>query len=99
MNTEDRLNRALTASAAPAKDMHFTLQVMRAAEAARFRAETARRLLRGAALASLAAVAILPVAGWLAENMNVALDVGLAAGGALAALSFIRGLRIGTPAR
>ena len=41
MSAEDRLSRALAAPAAPAKDMHFTLQVMRQAEAARFKAETA----------------------------------------------------------
>lgn len=92
MSAEDRLNRALGAPAAPAKDMHFTLQVMRAAEAQRFRAETGRRLVRGAAIAGLAVAAMLPLAGWAAANADAALDLALAAGAVLGGLSLTRGL-------
>ncbi|HRP11272.1 MAG TPA: hypothetical protein PLK37_09590 [Terricaulis sp.] len=99
MSAEDRLSRALAAPVAPAKDMHFTLQVMRQAEAARFKAETGRRLLRGAALAALAVAALLPLGGWAAENADAALDLGLAVGGVVAVLSVLRGLRRGAPAR
>lgn len=99
MNAEDRLNRALEASAAPAKDMAFTLQVMRAAEAARFRAETGRRLVRGAGLAALAALAVLAAAGWAADNADAALDLGLAGGAVLAVMGMFRGLRLGALGR
>ena len=99
MSAEDRLNRALAAPAAPAKDMHFTLQVMRAAEAARFRADAARRLVGGAGVAVLAFAALLPLGGWAAENIDAALDVALSAGAVLAGLSLLRGLRRRTLAR
>lgn len=81
MTSEDRLLRALAALAAPAKDMHFTLEVMRRAEAERFRADAARRLIRGAALAALAAAGVLAAAGWMAANADFALDGTLALGG------------------
>lgn len=99
MSPEDRLNRALAAPAAPAKDMAFTLQVMREAEAARYRAETGRRLVRGAALAVLIVAGVMPAAGWAAENADAALDLALAGGGVLAILSLVRGLRLTAPAR
>ncbi len=99
MSAEDRLSRALAAPAAPAKDMHFTLQVMREAEAARFKADTARRLVRGAGVAALAVGAMAFLGGWVAENPDAALDLGLAIGGVLAVLSFLGGRRIGAPAR
>jgi anti-sigma factor RsiW len=98
MTNEDRLRRALAAPAAPAKDMHFTLQVMRRAEAERFRAETAQRLLRGAALAGLAAVGGLAAANWVAANADFVLDGALIAG-AMAALALAaRGFRPARPA-
>ncbi len=99
MSTEDRLNRALAARVAPAKDMAFTLQVMREAEAARYRAETARRLVWGGGLAALAVAALLPALGWAVENADAALDVALAVGGVFALLSVLRGLRLSAPAR
>lgn len=87
-NAEDRLARALAAPAAPAKDMHFTLEVMRRAEAGRFRAQAARGALRGAGLAALAAAAILGLADQAAARPDVLLDgaLALAAVAAVAAL-------------
>jgi ABC-type enterochelin transport system permease subunit len=96
---EERLMRALAAPVTPAKDMHFALLVMRRAEAARFRAETTRGALRAAGLAALAAAALLPLSGWLAENVDVALDAALAVGG-LAAIGVTMGaMRCRAPAR
>jgi hypothetical protein len=94
MNAEDRLNRALAARVTPAKDMHFTLEVMRRAEAARFRTEAARRMVTGAALAALAALGALGAAGWTAQNVDAAWEMALAAGGMAAAWSVVRGLRV-----
>lgn len=99
MSPEDRLNRALAAPAAPAKDMAFTLQVMREAEAAHYRADTARRLVWGGGLAALAVAALLPAAGWAVENADAALDVALAVGAVLALLSVLRSLRLSAPGR
>jgi len=93
MNAEERLNRALNARVAPAKDMHFTLEVMRRAEQARFRAEAARRMVGGAGLAALAAVAALGVGGWAAQNAGAALDLALVGGGLMAAWTLVRGVR------
>jgi hypothetical protein len=93
MNAEDRLNRVLAARVAPAKDMHFTLEVMRRAEAARFRGEAARRMVAGAALAALAALGALGAAGWAAQNADAAWDLALVAGGLAAAWALVRGLR------
>jgi hypothetical protein len=73
--------------------MHFTLEVMRRAEAARFRTEAMRRMASGAALAAFAALGALGAAGWAAQNGDVAWDVALAAGGLAAAWSVVRGLR------
>ncbi|UPT61402.1 MAG: hypothetical protein M0D54_13305 [Hyphomonadaceae bacterium JAD_PAG50586_4] len=89
MNSEERLNRVLGASAAPAKDLHFTLLVMRRAEQERFRAALVRRLIWGAALAILAVAAGLPLVGWLAANPGATEDTALALGalGAVWALS------------
>lgn len=91
MSAEDRLNRALAARVAPAKDMHFTLQVMQQAEAARYRADLARRLTWGGGLAVLAVAALLPLAGWAAENADATLDLALTGGGVLAVLALFRG--------
>lgn len=98
MSAEDRLDRVLRAPAAPPKDMHFTLQVMREAEARRFRAETARRLVRGVVMAGLAVAVVLPVAVWAASNADAALDLMLGVGAAVAGMSLLRGLRRAGPA-
>lgn len=77
MSSEDRLLRALAAPAAPAKDMHFMLEVMRRAEANRFRADAARRMTRGAGMAGIAAAALIGGSGWAAENADGLLNAGL----------------------
>ena len=90
MNSEARLNRVLGAPAAPAKDMHFTLLVMRQTEEERFRALMARRLIWGAVLAIVAVAAGLPLVGWLAANPAATQDATLALG-ALAAVWALSG--------
>lgn len=80
MNSEERLTRVLAAPAAPAKDMHFTLLVLRRAEEGRFRAVMSRRLIWGAVLAVLTVAAGLPLVGWLAENPGATEDVVVALG-------------------
>lgn len=91
MNSEERLNRVLGAKAAPAKDMHFTLLVMRRAEAERFRAAMSRRLIWGAVLASLMAVVVLAAAGLMAEDPRLSNDLALALGGLGAVWALSRG--------
>ncbi len=90
MTKEDRLLAALSAPAAPAKDMHFMLEVMRRAEAERFRADAARRVLRGAGLAVLGAAALLLASGWAAENADTVLNGGLALALGLVAAGWLR---------
>jgi hypothetical protein len=101
MNAEDRLTRALGARVAPAKDMRFTLQVLQRAEAERFQRDAARRMVSGAALAAMAALAVVGVSSWAAQNADVAWDAVLAAGGLLAFVSLSRlvGRRLATSPR
>ena len=93
MDNQDRLLRALSAPVSPAKDMHFTLEVMRRAEAERFQAEMARKTLRAAGIAALGALALLPLAGWAAENADMALDAALAVAGLAAVAAAFRSIR------
>lgn len=81
MNSQERLSRVLGQRAAPAKDMHFTLLVMRRAEDERFRAAMTRRIVWGAALAAVAGLGLISAAGWLAANPDIVEDVALALGG------------------
>lgn len=64
MDSEDRLRRALGASAAPVRDPGFTLAVIRAAEVRRFRWEAARSILKAAGMAAAAAALVVPFLGW-----------------------------------
>src|SRR5262245_41541569 len=68
MDNEARLQRALAADAAPARDPAFTMAVMRAAEAERYRWETVLSMARGAGLAAAAAGLAAPLVGW--ANVN-----------------------------
>jgi anti-sigma factor RsiW len=86
MNTEARLAAALGASAAPARDPGFTLAVMRAAEAERFREAAARSMLRWAALGAAAALLAVAAAGWVVANWDQA-ESGILAAGAIFALA------------
>lgn len=93
MNSEERLNRALGAPAAPAKDMHFTLLVMRRAEEERFRAAMGRRVIWGGVLGTLVVAAALPLAGLLAANPGATEDVALALGAVAAVWALSGGAR------
>lgn len=93
MNSEERLNRVFDAPAARAKDMHFTLLVMRRAEEERFRATLARRVIRGGVFGTLAVAAALPLAGWLAANPGAMEDVALALGAVAAVWALSGGAR------
>lgn len=93
MDSEARLMRALGGSAAPARDPAFTLAVIRAAEAERYRAAAARSMLRGAALAAAAAALALPFLSWAAANSD-ALQSGILSAGAL--LTLVGGARLMT---
>lgn len=93
MNSEERLNRVLGVPAAPAKDMHFTLLVMRRAEEERFRAAMGRRLIWGAAMAALVAALVLAAAGLVADNPRISNDLALALGGLGAVWALSRGAR------
>jgi hypothetical protein len=64
MDAEARLAAALGSTAAPARDPGFTLAVIRAAEADRFKAEAARSMLSWGAVAAAAACLALMLAGW-----------------------------------
>ena len=70
MDAEARLAAVLGGSAAPARDPDFTLAVIRAAEADRFKVETARSMLSSGALAAAAALLALSLAGWGALNWD-----------------------------
>jgi hypothetical protein len=93
MNSEERLNRVLGAPAAPAKDMHFTLLVMRRAEEERFPAAMGRRVIWGGVLGALVVAAALPMAGWLAANPGATDDVALALGAVAAVWALSGGAR------
>jgi anti-sigma factor RsiW len=91
MDNEARLMRALAGSAAPRRDPAFTIAVMRAAEDARFRAETARSVLRSAAVAAAIAALALPLTGWVLAD-GEGLRTAVLSGAALLAL--IAGTRL-----
>lgn len=85
MNAETRLAAALGTSAAPTRDPAFTLAVIRAAEANRFKAEAASAMLRWGALAGATACLLLALAGWTAANW-AGVQAGLLNAGAIFAL-------------
>src|SRR5262245_34695988 len=64
MDNEARLMAALAAGGAPGRDPAFTMSVVRAAEAERYRLETIRSMLKGAGLGAAAASLIVPLLGW-----------------------------------
>jgi len=70
MDSDDRLQRALGASAAPARDPAFTLAVIYAGEARRFHWEAARSVLKGAGVAGAAAALAVPFLGWAGANSD-----------------------------
>ena len=68
MDSEARLQRALAASAAPRRDPAFTLSVIRAAEAQRYRRETILAVLKAGGLAAAVASLLAPFLDWAAAN-------------------------------
>jgi hypothetical protein len=70
MDAEARLAAALAGSATPSRDPDFTLAVIRAAEADRFKVEALRSMLSSGALAAAGAVLALSLAGWGALNWD-----------------------------
>lgn len=90
MDAEARLASALGQSAGPVRDPTFTLAVIRAAEGERFRAETARAVLRSAALAAAGASLALALANWSGANWQGVQGGILAAGGIFALVATAR---------
>jgi len=82
MDNETRLLRALGAAVAPKRDPAFTMSVMRAAEAHRFRRETAHSMLRAGGFAAAAASLAVPFLGWAGAH-GEALQTGALGAGAL----------------
>ena len=68
MDNEARLMAALAADGAPRRDPGFTMAVMRAAEAERYRSATVRAMLTGAGLAAAAASLAVPFVNWAGSN-------------------------------
>lgn len=97
--SDDRLMRALGASAAPAKDGRFVLAVMERAEAARFRRESLMGLLRTAGLAAAGASLLLMLGGWVGTHPDTTQTVIMAAAGLLGLIAATRLLARTAPAR
>lgn len=90
MDAEARLAAALGASAAPARDPAFTLAVIRAAEAERFRGEAAVSMLRWGGVAAAAACLGLVLAGWTSVHWGEVQTGLLGAGGIFALVATAR---------
>lgn len=90
MDAETRLAAALGASAAPARDPAFTLAVIRAAEAERFRADAALSMLRWGGMAAVVACLGLLLAGWTGTHWDGVQGGILGAGGIFALVAMAR---------
>ena len=90
MDAEARLAAALGVSAAPARDPAFTLAVIRAAEAKRFRAEAALSMLRWGAVAAATACLGLVLASWTSLHWDGVQSGILGAGGIFALVATAR---------
>lgn len=90
MDAEARLARAMSASAAPARDPAFTLAVIEAAETERFRMEAAQSMLRWAGLAAAGAALALVLAGGISSHWQGVQDGILGAGGIFALVATAR---------
>lgn len=97
--SEDRLMRALGASAAPAKDARFVLAVMERAEAERFRRASLMGLLRAAGLAAAGAALLILFGGWAGAHAEATQTVIMAAGGLLGLIATTQLLARTAPAR
>lgn len=90
MDAEARLAAALGAAAAPLRDPGFTLAVIRAAEAQRFKADAARKMLSAGAVAAAAASLLVVLAGWSAVHWEGVQSGILGAGGIFALVAMAR---------
>lgn len=70
MDSQSRLECALGASVSPPRDPAFTLAVLKAVEAERFRAEAAFSLLRAGGLAALGGAGLLLAADWAGADWD-----------------------------
>ena len=90
MDAEARLAAALGDAAAPARDPGFTLAVIRAAEADRFKAEAVRSMLSWGAVAAAGACLALMLAGWTSLHWEGVQSGILGAGGIFALVATAR---------
>lgn len=90
MESEARLMAALGASAAPARDPQFTLAVIKAAEADRFKVAALRSMLSWGSAAGAGALLMLSFAGWTALNWEGVQAGILGAGGIFALVATAR---------
>jgi hypothetical protein len=90
MDVETRLAAVLGQSAAPARDPAFTLAIIRAGEAERFKAAVTVSMLRWGALAAVAASLGLVLAGWASVNWDGVQGGILGAGGIFALVAMAR---------
>ncbi|MEZ5957028.1 MAG: hypothetical protein R3C27_07465 [Hyphomonadaceae bacterium] len=90
MDAEARLAAALSAVAAPVRDPAFTMAVIRAAEADRFKAAAVRSTLTSGAVAAAAACLALMLAGWTNLNWDGVQSGILGAGGIFALVATAR---------
>lgn len=88
--SDDRLHRALSGSAAPARDPAFTLAVLQAAEAQNQRANVLGAMLRAGGLAAAAGSLAVPVLAWIAGNGAAAQSGAMAAAALFALVALTR---------
>jgi len=90
MDAEARLTAVFGQSAAPARDPAFTLGVIRAAEAKRFRADAAQSMLRWGGMTAVLACLALILAGWTSLHWAEVQGGILGAGGIFALVATAR---------
>ena len=83
MSDETRLERALAAAAAPARDGAFVMAVLERAERERFRHAAAWSALRGAGLTSAACAVLVLLMNWAAAQLAAVVTDGLLLAAAL----------------
>lgn len=89
---DDRLQRALGGSAAPARDPAFTLAVVRVAEAQNRPANVVGAMLRAGGFAAAAGSLAVPVLAWIAGNGAAAQSGAMAAAALFALVALMRPL-------
>jgi hypothetical protein len=89
---DDRLNRAMGASAAPARDPSFALRVLERAEKKRFRRAGLRAALLGGGVAGAVAAGLFLLGVWTSAHAASVADGALWTTGLLAMAWLARGL-------